>query len=308
MLGDGSEIVVDLLGGRSIKRSEVDQETLNLLVDHGLLVQGDQLVLPETQLLKQEAIQKRLSAQTKEWMNKLEITPCTSSTNTDLLERASNESIDGHILAAEVQLAGRGRRGRGWVSPFGHNIMVSLGAVIDQPPMRIGSISLAIGVGLARAIEAVGVPDAKLKWPNDVLIEGKKVAGILVEMVYATQPVSLVIGMGINVHAAPGEEITGSYLATKLSDHTSGIDRNVVLVHVLDEIARSIAEFDANPRKSFGEEWEKRDFLVGKQIAVTETDDEFDGLAQGIDSSGAYLVKTETGVKRVIGGTVRVME
>ena len=302
---DSLEAITALANGEVVK-DDLDAESLSLLADYGIVSKAGDLSLPNCHLLDPTEIHDALNDMSKNWVQQLEISACTSSTNTDLLKRANDTNINGHIRAAEVQLAGRGRRGRQWVSPFGQNIMVSMGAVVDQPATVIGSISLAIGVGLANAIESIGIKDVQLKWPNDVLIQGEKVAGILVEMASAKQPVSLVIGMGVNVHAAPGEEVTGEYRATMVEKHHPSVDRSELLSRVINEVVLAIKKFDQDPLSAMGDSWQKRDFLIGKLIHVSDSDSDFSGMGAGIDVDGAYQVKNKEGLHRIIGGTVRV--
>ncbi len=129
----------------------------------------------------------------------IEVVPSTGSTNADLLARA--EEPPGLVLLAQAQTLGRGRLGRQWFSEPGAGLACSALLAPPVPPARWGWLPLLTGVAAVEAVRTLGVPNASLKWPNDVLIEGRKVAGILAER---TEPARAVVGVGLNVATAPG--------------------------------------------------------------------------------------------------------
>src|SRR5690606_6260917 len=111
-------------------------------------------------------------------------------------------SVDGHVCLAELQIAGRGRRGRDWFSPFGANLALTIGKRIDRPAAALGGASLVVGLAVLDALEQLGVPELALKWPNDVLLRGAKLGGILIEL-SARPQTELVVGIGLNVALPP---------------------------------------------------------------------------------------------------------
>ena len=140
----------------------------------------------------------------------------TDSTNLRLLERAGNEDIDGCALAAEHQSAGRGRRGRQWLSPVACNLYLSVGVRLTHTA-QMQALSLIVGVAIAAALTELGYAGIGIKWPNDLQSAGRKLAGILIESTGATpQGISLVIGIGITLFSTNRSVL--KYLKMKLDD------------------------------------------------------------------------------------------
>ena len=137
---------------------------------------------PEHQALDRDSILAQLSRASRGWLRELRVHAEIDSTNSHLIARAANETIDGVACIAERQTGGRGRRGRTWLTPPGSNIALSLGKSISIPISEVAPLSLVVGLAAVNALARVGVNDVKLKWPNDVLLNGAKVGGILIEL------------------------------------------------------------------------------------------------------------------------------
>ena len=151
--------------------ARVDPAELPMLERHGIAVRGDTAVLDEDiELLDAGRIRDQLGDGTRMWLKRICVRPHIDSTNAALMRLGLQRDIDGEVLIAEVQTAGRGRRGREWISPFGRNLAMSLGLRIDRPLREIGAAGLAVGLAVAGALEQLGVRGAKLKWPNDVVL------------------------------------------------------------------------------------------------------------------------------------------
>jgi BirA family biotin operon repressor/biotin-[acetyl-CoA-carboxylase] ligase len=176
----------------------------------------------------------------------IEVVRQTGSTNTDLLARAASGAAEGLVLAAEEQDAGRGRLGRSWVTPPGTALAFSvLLRPAAIPPARRGWLPLIAGIAVAVATQAVSGVDARLKWPNDVLIGRGKVAGILAEGAGDT----VVIGIGMNILTPPGELPIGSggLLPTSLLAAGALVTREAMLIEILHELGERYERFRANP-------------------------------------------------------------
>jgi BirA family transcriptional regulator, biotin operon repressor / biotin---[acetyl-CoA-carboxylase] ligase len=168
---------------------------------YGLVLQGDQVapVAPCDPLVAADIRSSMLPAALS-WLRDLKVLPVTGSTNLELMHLAQQQSVGGCVWIAEVQLQGRGRRGRTWFSPFGGNLAVSIGFDSLRPMAGLGGASLVVGLAVVDALEQLGIPNLSLKWPNDVLMGGAKLGGILVEMTTAgSAGVQLVVGVGLNV-------------------------------------------------------------------------------------------------------------
>lgn len=216
------------------------------------------------------------------------------STNAELLARVAAPS--GTVIVAEHQTAGRGRMGREWLSAPGDSLTFSL--LWRLPPATpVSGLSLAVGVGVARALAKVGAGDTPLKWPNDVLKDGKKLAGILVELQSNT---AAVIGIGINLRlpaAMPAEVRAG---AAALG---GDIDANILLAAVLTELLLVLDEFSAAGFAALRDDWLARHAWTGQTVNVHAAHAPvLEGTCMGIDPDGALLLETASGVQRILSG------
>lgn len=296
------EALVTLVRGKQLDQSSLDASVVVQLTECGVVATEGVLSLKQQEFLNAATIQSNLHESTQSWLRRLEVLTCTESTNTDLLELSRTNDIDGRVRTAEVQTGGRGRRGRQWVSPFAKNIALSIGITIDRPTAEIGAISLAVGSQTATVLEELGVENVALKWPNDVLIRQRKVGGILIELADAQRPATLVIGIGINVNDAPGVDVTGSYQATRIVDHVDTCSRNSLVAELINGIHATIRRFEVSGFDAFKDSWERRDVLRDRQIVLTGVEPPITGTGVGIDHEGAYVIQTNTGIERAIGG------
>lgn len=239
----------------------------------------------------------------------------TDSTNSGLLARQSPPFGSCDVLLAEYQTTGRGRRGRAWVAPPGGSICLSLSWAFPEVPQDLGSLGLVMGVCALRALRESGLEDARLKWPNDLVVEGKKLGGILIELrAESDGPACVVIGIGLNVALGVNvlkalEEMGAT--ATDLA--TAGLkqpSRNALVAALVTQFVRGLPVFEKEGFRSFAEEWRAADALRGRQVDVHTAEGVARGLARGIDLHGALVVETLNGVRRFISGevTVRAVE
>lgn len=296
------EAFAALANGIQVEETDVDASVRSQLADYGVESNKGVLSLEQSEFLNAATIESGLTESSRKWLRRLDVLASTKSTNTDLLELSRANAIDGWVRTAEVQTGGRGRRGRRWVSPFAKNVALSVGISIDRSAAEIGTISLAIGLLTAQMLDAVDIDDVNLKWPNDVLIGQRKVGGILIELADAERPALLVVGIGINVNNAPGIDVTGRYRATCVSDHLASCSRNVIVAGLVNSIHEAVQKFEEFGFDAFKERWERRDVLRNRQIAMTGVEPPITGIGIGIDNEGAYLIQTDSGIERAIGG------
>lgn len=223
------------------------------------------------------------------------------STNSQLMIRASEGAPHGVLLAAEQQLAGRGRLGRRWVMPLGAGLTFSLLWRFDRVVSQLAGLSLAVGVAIVRALHSVGA-DVQLKWPNDIVVNGKKLAGILIELSGdALEPAAVVIGIGINVFS-PGEV---DQPVAWLSESAAPASRNRLLSALLNELHDVLTVFNVSGFKPFQQEWTKYCFHQDRPVLLSFThSDPIEGVACGVNEHGALLVDTVTGMKSFHVGEV----
>lgn len=237
----------------------------------------------------------------------VDVVDSVGSTNTALLERAAAGAPHGTALAAECQTAGRGRMGRTWQSGMGSGLTFSLLWRFEQGAGWLGGLSLAAGIALMRVLRGYGIAEAGLKWPNDILWRGCKLAGILIEMHGdALGPSSAVIGIGINVRVAPAlrSRIDGAVADIETACGLP-VERNRLLAACLAELGTVLAQFAREGLAPLREEWCAWHLYEGRAVAVKRPDGAVEeGIAAGIADDGALLVNGAAGLRRYHSGEV----
>jgi BirA family biotin operon repressor/biotin-[acetyl-CoA-carboxylase] ligase len=241
----------------------------------------------------------------------LEVLWMVSSTNTVLLQRSGPPLGECDVALAEYQSAGRGRRGRTWLASPGAAVCLSLSWTFAQLPRDVGSLSLAIGVCVLRALYKLGVCELHLKWPNDVLLGGAKLGGILVELrAEASGPACAVIGIGLNVAlSAPlmtQISATGLTAADLTRIGMPRLSRNAIAAHIIDACVAGLLDFEREGLRAFMDEWRRADALRGRAVSVMNGDERTRGLARGIDATGALLVEAPQGLRKFVSGEVSI--
>ncbi|GAA3718980.1 bifunctional biotin--[acetyl-CoA-carboxylase] ligase/biotin operon repressor BirA [Oceanisphaera sediminis] len=259
---------------------------------------GYRLAVP-LQLLDQARLSEALAP------NRAELVPVIGSTNQhwfDLLSRLEK----GDICVAECQTAGRGRRGRPWISPFGGQLIMSMYWRLEQGMAAAMGLSLVVGIAVVEALEAQGFPGVELKWPNDLYLNGRKLAGILVEMSgTAGGPCQLVIGMGLNLLLPQSEQERITQPWAELAELGNIEDRNSLVIAVAHQVQRSLVLFEREGIAAFREQWNRLDYFNGKAVRVLMGEQQIHGIARGIDAQGALLLELESGeIKRFLGGEI----
>jgi BirA family biotin operon repressor/biotin-[acetyl-CoA-carboxylase] ligase len=232
----------------------------------------------------------------------LEVKATTGSTNDDARLALEAGRPDGHVIVADHQSSGRGARGRRWESPAGSDLYFSIAARIPLEPRRLPPVTLAVGLGVARALESLGVEAVELKWPNDVWVAKRKCAGILVEA--GTRGATLdgvVIGIGIDVNRQRFDDELAD-VATSLRLATSRRHaRGAVLATVLEAVETEVDRLVRFGPDSVLREVDRRLAMRGEVVAC----DEVEGTLLGLGSSGAIRIGTATGVRELLAGTLR---
>jgi BirA family biotin operon repressor/biotin-[acetyl-CoA-carboxylase] ligase len=231
--------------------------------------------------------------------------PVIDSTNQYLLERVSRLQ-SGESCLAECQTAGRGRRGKPWVSPFGCQLILSMYWRLEQGMAAAMGLSLAVGVAVVQALESLGYQGVELKWPNDLYYQGRKLAGILVEMSgSAGASCHLVIGIGLNLAmpAREGEKIDQAWSELR-HIHSELADRNQLAARMLCYLQQALVAFEQHGLSHFVEDWNRLDHFAGRPVRLLMGAQEIRGIARGIDDRGALRLETEDGIKFYLGGEI----
>ena len=256
--------------------------------------------------LTPEAIVSRLNGRARALS--VEVVDVIDSTSSELLRRAAEGDVHGRVLAAECQTAGRGRRGRGWTSVVGGSLTFSLAHRFAGGASHLSALPLAAGLAIAEALEAQGFGGIELKWPNDVVVAGRKLGGILVELSGdALGPSLAVIGIGLNVRLPASVQRGIAERAIDLAEiaPTARIDRNALLARILVALADMLDGYAARGFAPLRRAWESRHALHGKAVQIVLPDGgKVRGEVSGVDADGALLLSDGERQLRFVNGEV----
>ncbi len=241
----------------------------------------------------------------------LEVHNSIGSTNTHVTAKLEEPGNQIHLCLAETQTAGRGRRGRRWVSPYGKNIYMSIGLFLRLPMAELGGLSLVSGICIVEVLRRFGVKDVGLKWPNDILLAGGKLGGLLVELRppepgvgnEAGRGVGVVIGLGINLSLSPEDaspiEQSWSQLSSRLE-----VSRNQLAGELAGEILTAIERFASAGFAPFMALWHEYNLFAGREVEVLRGDERIRGIDSGVNDRGNLILDTETGLVECHSGEV----
>ncbi|HXD38601.1 MAG TPA: biotin--[acetyl-CoA-carboxylase] ligase [Rhodanobacter sp.] len=252
------------------------------------------------QVLDPARIRAALSARHVAAMGGLEVHWQLDSTSSELQRRIAT-AADLSMVFAETQSAGRGRRGRTWLSPPGLNIHLSCLKRFDAGFASMSGLSLAIGVMVLRALEQLGIAGAGLKWPNDVLATEGKLAGVLVELSGEYQgPCAAVIGVGLNLRLTAQLREQARQPVSDLATLAGGTapDRNRVAAALVGALIDGLQTFERDGFDAFAADYARYDLLRGQPLAVSGGQGAFEGIGDGVDGRGALLVRLPDGERR----------
>lgn len=262
-------------------------------------VTGKGYSLPEPiQLLDEDVILSHLH------QPNLAVIPVIDSTNQYLLDRM-DQLPSGYACIAEYQQAGRGRRGRKWFSPFGSNLYMSMYWRLDQGPAAAMGLSLVIGIIMAEVIQSLGAPDVRVKWPNDLYLNDRKLAGILVELTGKTgDAAQIVIGAGVNLlmRSEGTAEINQGWI--NLQEAGLDIDRNELAAKLINSLREALPNFERDGLAPFVSRWELLDNFINRPVKLLIGDREVYGIARGIDKQGGLLLEQDGVIKSWVGGEI----
>ena len=252
-----------------------------------------------------DCILQSVSETALESLSELEIFREIGSTSSYLLEATSPLPGKMHVVIAESQTAGRGRRDKAWYSPPGAGLWMSVAYTFSAPPTHLSALTLALGATLAEELTGLGVEKLSLKWPNDILVGERKLGGILLES--CAGGMTAVAGVGINTKLPKGA-------SEKISEGRRPVDLSALLptvpsmdflaVRIIERIDRALKRFDSDGFEPFVSEWSKFDALAGREIVVHREGIDETGIAHGIAPDGALLLRNEGRLQRIVSGSV----
>jgi BirA family biotin operon repressor/biotin-[acetyl-CoA-carboxylase] ligase len=212
---------------------------------------------------------------------------------------------------AEFQSAGRGRRGRHWLAPFGSGLCLSVNWTFRDAPAALGALSLAAGVAVLRALHGLRIGGLALKWPNDIVHGRRKLGGVLVDMRgEAAGPAYVVVGAGINLRLPARTRMELQAAGTEVTDLEELVGetprRSMLAASLINELALALEEFAARGLVAFVDEWRAADALIDQPVRVFQGAHPLDGLARGIDLDGALQLEVGGVRQRILSGEVTV--
>jgi len=275
---------------------------------HAVPGQGYRLFTP-FQPLSADLIRSPLSASVSSRLDSLEVLREIDSTSEYLKRTRSQLKASGfRACVAEWQSSGRGRRGRRWVSPYGTNLYLSLAMRLSKASLRSGGLSLAAAVAVLRALQDCDIADLGVKWPNDIFYQGRKIAGILLDLSgESSGPFFVVLGIGINLKMpeSAAREIDQPW--ADLSQCGVKVDRNHLAGTILEALVQAIDSFGEKGLEAFIHEWNEFDLLAGRAVELHyDKQPMITGIARGIDANGSILIEKNGVTSRFNAGEVSV--
>ncbi|PQK68942.1 bifunctional biotin--[acetyl-CoA-carboxylase] ligase/biotin operon repressor BirA [Pantoea ananatis] len=250
------------------------------------------------QLLNEQEILGQLS------QADIAVIPVIDSTNQYLLERM-HSLPSGSVCLAEYQQAGRGRRGRHWFSPFGANLYMSMYWRLEQGPAAAMGLSLVIGIIMAETLRSLGAQDVRVKWPNDIYLHDRKLAGILVELTGKTgDAAQIVIGAGINLAMRTAEAAQINQGWINLQEAGVTINRNELAATLINRLREALPVFEQEGLMPFVTRWAELDNFINRPVKLLIGEREVHGIARGIDNQGGLQLEQDGKIQSWVGGEI----
>lgn len=268
---------------------------------------------PVIELLERDKIYSNLSPGSCDLIEEIIVLQVVDSTNEYLKEVAGRTQFAQSVRMAkaavclsEYQLQGRGRRGKAWHSPFGLNVLMSVSWRFESLPAQVNTLSLILGVALINALSVLGIEGLKLKWPNDLYWQKRKLAGILLELFGEGQgPLYAIAGIGLNLEpGVDNQKIDQPWVSLSEIQEEGNVSRNQVVSAILDSVCDAFVTFDTEGAGSYIEQWQKYDLSYGHEVSIMLPNQVVTGVSRGIDSQGRLQLDTRSGLQSFISGEV----
>lgn len=255
-------------------------------------------------------IRRALTEPVNAALQTIDVLFAVDSTNRFITQQPATVPGKAVLCVAEIQQAGRGRRGRSWVAPFGSGICMSLGWLFDSMPPGFSALSLVVGIALARALHRFGAVEIGVKWPNDLLWRGRKLAGVLIEM--RGEPdgqAHVVIGIGLNLRLPEASKQALAEQQANVCDLHDVLaaqcpDRNALVAAFTTELLNVLEVFSHQGFVPFLREWHHHDVLHATEVNVLLGERSIAGVARGVTDDGSLLLETAEGMQRFVSGEV----
>ena len=305
-----------LLSRGQVKVAElaIDVEQLRVLGFH--VNDGVALIPATTERLDHNKIVQALSERCRNWLVRLDTHEIVGSTSTMLSELAGSRSIDGLVKMAELQVQGRGRRGRAWMSPYGNNLAISLGARVPQKPDQLGGFSLCIGLAVVDYLGSCGVAGLELKWPNDVLIDGHKIAGILIELhslpassqTSGQEGTEIVVGVGVNLKLPPEARAAIDQPVTDLQETGVAVSRNLLAGGLISSLVDFVQGFSEHGFAPMRDLFNRLHRFEGRECRMICGSESIVGVVRGVTDGGELRLSVAGEIRTFSAGEVSLRE
>jgi BirA family biotin operon repressor/biotin-[acetyl-CoA-carboxylase] ligase len=256
-------------------------------------------------LMKTDELQQHLSPEVAAEIQSVYWYDEIDSTNQEAIRKIRAGELKKALIIADSQKQGSGRRGRKWISPAAAGIYMSLLWPVQGPSAALQGLSLVTALSVKTALQELGINGLKLKWPNDVLFEGSKLAGILLELQSGNWGLCLVIGIGVNACLNPADRAKIDRPVTDIASILgSDVDRKVAIAGILDVLVKNVHRFEVEGFSPYQQEWNHSDCFYNKSVDIYHGKVQMTGKSEGVDETGALILQTASGRELITGGEV----
>ncbi len=280
-----------LCAGKRVIYTDKNAKIIDKIRDKGIIILqvNNYFHLDESLIVLSETeIRSLLSSHNNEIIQSLEIVYKTNSTNKSICCSSSNKNFS--VLLTELQTAGQGRRGKKWVSPLASNIYLSIQFQLKSLT-NSHLIPLLTALNVCHALTKIGIEGCQIKWPNDIYVEGKKLAGILVDCRHNKyKGTDFIVGIGLNVNMEVNPDIDQSWNSLR-NYKNKRFNRNIIISALLSETLATYNNLNEINMDKFKDDWQRHDFLFGSAINIIEENKIYSAVAYGIADDGALLIK-----------------
>lgn len=269
----------------------------------GFHVENERISCPtDWQPIDREQAISALNPRARGWIRELTVLGIAGSTNTDLVQRAALDDIDGVVLLAELQLSGRGRRGRQWSTPLGGSLAMSIGWRWLGGLSGLSGLSAVVGLAAIEALEQSGYRGIRLKWPNDLLVGRAKLGGILIELVRAGNDVMVVIGIGLNIRLTEAQKNEIEQATTSLMEMKPGQrpDRSLIVAALVSCVIDFCRSFAADGLSQFVPMFNDSHALHGHDVVILEGQRRRSGRVRGLAPDGGLVISGPDGADEIV--------
>ena len=254
-------------------------------------------------MLDDELIYSGLNHVTINKLERCDVFDQVESTNVSAVGFPLASSQKGYACFAEYQRAGKGRRGRQWVSPYGYNIYLSIAWQFEEGAARLEGLSLAVGVVIAQVLQQAGIQGVQLKWPNDILLQQRKLGGVLLEMSGDPSDIcKVVVGVGLNVRMP--EEVSIDQPWAALAQQQPTVSRNALAAGLLNGLVPMLSDFHSIGFEKYIKQWQNLDAYRGSNVRVSSGQRVVEGVAEGVFANGALRLRVDDEERAIYGGEV----